>query len=110
HPGRRLRLQPGSALESNLVVEVVRRSLRLAESRATASHLSELLLLSPIAHRWRLGTHRDELLELVSASGIRWGLDPHHRAQLEVPGITQNTWVRGLDRLLAGIAVTPESA
>ncbi|MCC2593107.1 exodeoxyribonuclease V subunit gamma [Tessaracoccus sp. OS52] len=110
HPGRRLRLEAGSVLPPNLVVEVIRRCLRLSESRATASEVTELLLLSPVAHRWRLGAHRQELLELVSSSGIRWGLDQHHRSQLQVPGVSQNTWLRGVDRLLTGLAVAPGSS
>lgn len=110
HPGRGLRLQTGSVVDRNLVVEVVRRCLRLAESRATATDLVELMLLSPVAHRWRLGPHRrEDLVGLVSEAGIRWGLDQHHRTRLGVPGISQNTWVRGVDRLLAGIALAPGS-
>lgn len=109
HPGRGLRLQAGSALDANLVVDVVRRCLRISESRATASDLVELMLLSPVAYRWRIHARRDDLVGLVSESGIRWGLDQHHRTQIGVPGISQNTWVRGVDRLLAGFALAPDS-
>lgn len=111
HPGRGLRLQTGSVADANLVVEVVSRCLRISESRATASDVVELMLLSPVAHRWRLGpSRRDDLVALVADAGIRWGLDQHHRSQIGVPGISQNTWVRGVDRLLAGIALAPGSA
>lgn len=109
HPGRGLRLQAGSVAEANQVVEVVRRCLRISESRATASDLVELMLLAPVAHRWRLNARRDDLVRLVAESGIRWGLDQHHRTQIGVPGISQNTWVRGVDRLLAGVALAPAS-
>lgn len=109
HPGRGLRLQAGSVSETNQVVDVVRRCLRISESRATASDLVELMLLAPVAHRWRLTPRREDLVRLVSESGIRWGLDQHHRSQVGVPGISQNTWVRGVDRLLAGIALAPAS-
>lgn len=106
HPGRTLRVQPTAALPPNPVFACVVALLRLGESRATATELTELLLLEPIAHRWHLDD-RERLVEIVSAGGIRWGLDSAHRARFDLPGLTQNTWLRGLDRLLIGLAVAP---
>ena len=109
HPGRRLRLQaPPEVRAPNPVLRTLAEATGLRDSRVTASSLLDLLDLAPISYRWRL-PERDELARLVDAAGIRWGLDARHRAEQGLPGIAQNTWARGLDRLLAGLALTPGS-
>lgn len=109
HPGRTLRVQIGAGTQRNLVVHLIQELLQLADSRATASFLTELVLLRPVAHRWRLESRRDDVTELVASAEVRWGLDERHRALLGLGGVTQNTWLRGLDRLLAGLAMSPDS-
>lgn len=110
HPGRTLRVQVGNGTEANLIVHLVHQLLSLADERATASVITELVLLRPIAHRWALENRRDQVTELVAAAEVRWGLDERHRSLLGLAGVTQNTWLRGLDRLLAGLAMGPGSA
>ena len=109
HPGRRLRLQaPPEVRPPNPVLHVLAEATGLRNSRATASSLLDLLTLTPISYRWRL-PERDDLARLIDSAGIRWGLDGQHRADQGLPGVAQNTWARGLDRLLAGLALAPES-
>ena len=109
HPGRRLRLQaPPEVRTPNPVLRALAEATRLRDSRATASSLLNLLDLAPVSYRWQL-PERDELARLIDAAGIRWGLDAQHRADQGLPGIAQNTWARGLDRLLAGLALEPGS-
>ena len=109
HPGRRLRLQaPPEVRIPNPVLRTLAEATGLRDSRATASSLLDLLSLTPISYRWRL-PERDELARLIDAAGIRWGLDARHRADQGLPGIVQNTWARGLDRLLAGLTLAPGS-
>ena len=109
HPGRRLRLQaPPEVRIPNPVLRTLAEATGLRDSRATASSLLDLLDLAPISYRWRL-PERDELARLIDAAGIRWGLDAQHRADQGLPGIAQNTWARGLDRLLAGLTLAPGS-
>lgn len=106
HPGRTLRVQAVGLTPPNPLVMLLRDLVRLGGSRATASGLVELLLRPAIAHRWRL-TDRAAVVELVSGAGVRWGMDAGHRAQFGLDDVSQNTWVRGLDRLLVGLAVAP---
>ena len=106
HPGRQLRVQQVGGVAPNPLVLLLVDLLRLGSSRATASALVELLLRPAIAHRWRL-TDRHTVVELVSGAGIRWGLDSAQRAQFGVEDVAQNTWLRGLDRLLVGLVVAP---
>lgn len=104
HPGRRLRVQPIGLGQPNPLLHLLVDLLRLDGSRASASGLTELLLRPAIAHRWGL-QDRAEIVELVSGAGVHWGLDAAHREQFGLGDVTQNTWVRGLDRLLVGLAV-----
>ncbi|MDO5677515.1 MAG: exodeoxyribonuclease V subunit gamma [Propionibacteriaceae bacterium] len=104
HPGRTLRLQPVAQQRANPVLQLLVNMLRLGSSRASASQLVDLLVSQPVAHRWRF-TDRRALIELVAGSGIRWGLDQAHRKAFELEGVQQNTWLRGIDRLLIGLAM-----
>lgn len=104
HPARGLRLViPSAALEANVVLRCLARILRLPDSRSTSEELVELLTMAPIARRWRF--EHAKLVELVAGVEVRWGLDEQHRAHLGLPGISQNTWTRGLDRLLLSVAL-----
>ncbi len=109
HPGAQLRFQSAAALGLNPVLDVLAQILLISDTRATASQVIELLLRPPVAHRWRLGDGQD-LRELSAATGIRWGLDAGHRGRFDLAGITQNTWMRGLDRLLIGLAAGHDDA
>ncbi|NHB85917.1 exodeoxyribonuclease V subunit gamma [Tessaracoccus sp. HDW20] len=104
HPGRSLRVQPVAGQAGNPVVSLMATVLRLGELRASASQLVELLLSAPLAHRWRL-SDRQAVIELVGGAGIRWGMDAGHRAEFDLEGLAQNTWLRGLDRLLIGLTL-----
>lgn len=106
HPGRTLRLQHVSAQPANPVITLLSTLLRLGELRASATGLVDLMLSGPIAHRWRL-RDRQQIIELVGGAGVRWGMDATHRAAFNLEGLAQNTWMRGLDRLLIGLAVAP---
>lgn len=109
HPGRELRLQrPPAAREPNPVLQIVAVAARLATARVEASDLLDLLGLLPLRHRWDL-PERPDLAELLTAAGIRWGLDAQHRAAQGLSGVTQNTVARGLDRLLAGLTLPSDS-
>lgn len=106
HPGRGLRVQTVADAQGNPVVPLLSTLLRLGDLRASASQLVDLLLDPAIAHRWRLG-ERQAVIELVGGAGVRWGMDAQHRATFSLEGLAQNTWMRGLDRLLVGLAVSP---
>ena len=104
HPGRQLRVQAVDAQPGNPTLLTLATLIRLGELRASASQIVELLLSDPVAHRWGLND-RQALVELVSGAGIRWGMDAAHREGFQLGSLAQNTWMRGLDRLLVGLAV-----
>ncbi len=85
--------------------------LRLPESRLTASDVLDLLEVSAL--RARFGIAENDLPALrhwIENSGIRWALDAEHRQDFGLPpGIEQNSWAFGLDRLLYAYLSGPEN-
>jgi len=45
----------------------------------------------------------------IQKAEIRWGYDGEFKQKLGVPGVVQNTWRRGMDRLLLGYLMTGEA-
>ena len=111
HPGRTLRLQPQvHRVQANPALDLLEALVALPVTRASAPELTELLLSPALAHRWRLSERGDDVIALVSGAGIRWGLDSAHRAHFGLPGLSQGTWLSGLDSLLTGLTMTRGSA
>jgi exodeoxyribonuclease V gamma subunit len=109
HPGQRLqvRLADRALRQVNPLLDTVSQLLELADSRATASQLLDLLAGAPVRRRFDLDeADLERLRELVVRSGVRWGLDGAHRAPFHLDGFPQNTWSAGLDRLLLGVAMS----
>jgi exodeoxyribonuclease V gamma subunit len=108
-PDLRVRLADRALRQTNPVLGVVSEVLALADQRATASQLLDLAAREPV--RRRFGFDDDDLAriqEWVAASGIRWGFDAPHREPFQLGTVSANTWRRGLDRVLVGVAMTEE--
>lgn len=112
HPGQRLRvrLADRSLRQTNPVLGVAADLLDLADARVTASEVLDLAATAPVRRRFGFS---DEALERirtwVAESGIRWGFDEDHRARAGLPGVIENTWRRGLDRLLLGVTMAEDA-
>ena len=108
HPGHRLaiRLADRALRQVNPVLDVAGRLLELVDARLTASEVLDLLATSPVRRRFGLdGDDLERLRDLVTRSGVRWGLSAAHRRPYRLDGFPQNTWAAGLDRLLLGVAM-----
>ena len=108
-PDLRVRLADRSLRQTNPVLGVVSQLLALADQRATASQLLDLAAREPV--RRRFGFDDDDLSRMqdwIAASGIRWGFDAAHREPFKLGTLTANTWRKGIDRVLAGVAMTEE--
>ena len=95
-----------SVLTLNPLLALATRLLEMAGGRATASEVLDLAALPAV--RRRFGLDDDALARVerwVQDSGVRWGLDPAHRAEYGLGGVAQNTWRAGLDRVLLGVAM-----
>jgi exodeoxyribonuclease V gamma subunit len=95
----------GSSLESHVISSFL-ALLHLAGGRLGAGAVWELIETPAIRRRFEL-EERDlvRIQEWLKQAGVRWGRDASHRASLELPALSENTWREGLDRLLLGYAL-----
>ena len=108
HPAHRLRvrLADRSLLQTNPLLGVASQLLALAGGRVTSSEVLNLAQSAPV--RARFGFSDDDLEGItrwVRQSNIRWGFDQEHRMPFGVDFV-HNTWRFGLDRVLAGVAMS----
>jgi exodeoxyribonuclease V gamma subunit len=112
HPGQQLqvRLADRSLVQTNPLLGVVGRLLDLAGGRIEASAVLDLAAGAPV--RRRFGFSDDDLETMsrwVRSAGVRWAFDAEHREPFGLREYPQNTWRFGLDRLLAGVAVSADA-
>lgn len=99
------RIVDGTAGSALPVVDALLAVLDAASSRMTAPEVVDLLHREPIRTRFGLSESDVETIRgWVMESGIRWGIDEAHRAEVGQPAMRLNTWRFGLDRLLLGYA------
>lgn len=109
HPGKALRVADVAVQGAgNHALDALLAALELVDGRATATQVVDVLTLPGFAHRWGFREQREDLVELVSAARIRWGLDPGHRARYGLGAVPLNTWSAGVDALFTGIAMGGE--
>ena len=111
HPGHRLqvRLADRSLTQTNPLMSVVGSLLDLADGRVEASQVLDLMATEPV--RRRFGFSEDDLETIgrwVEMAGVRWAFDADHRAPFGLHQVN-NTWRLGLDRILAGVAVSADA-
>ena len=111
HPAHqlRVRLADRSLVQTNPLLGVASQLLALASGRATSSEVLNLAQAAPV--RARFGFTDDNLEDItrwVRQTNIRWGFDREHRKPYGVDFI-QNTWRFGIDRVLAGVAMSDDS-
>ena len=112
HPGQRLqvRLADRALTQTNPLLSVAGRLLDLAGGRAEASEVLDLLHAEPVRHRFRFtDADLETIVGWVGRAGVRWAYDAAHRAPYSLEGYVQNTWRSGLDRVLAGVAVSDDA-
>jgi exodeoxyribonuclease V gamma subunit len=112
HPGHqlRVRLADRSLTQTNPLLAVVGQLLELAGGRAEASRVLDLLAAAPVRRRFGFSdSDLETITTWVEEAGIRWAFDADHREPFGLQGYLQNTWRFGLDRVLAGVAVSDDA-
>jgi len=102
---------PFSIADRNLVgesplIKSFMAIIDLAGSRFEVSKVADILE-SPFAYR-KFGLVAGDIeliLRWLKQTRIRWGIDKQQRQKLGLPGLQENTWRAGLDRLLLGYAM-----
>ncbi|QLL08278.1 exodeoxyribonuclease V subunit gamma [Mycobacterium vicinigordonae] len=111
HPAHRLRvrLADRALLQTNPLLGVASQLLELANGRVRASEVLNFAQSAPVRARFGFG---DDDLEAITRwvrqANIRWGFDREHRAPFGVDFV-HNTWRFGIDRVLAGVAMSEAS-
>lgn len=111
HPAHRLRvrLADRSPTQTNPLLGLAAQLLGLAGGRVTASEVLNFAEAAPV--RARFGFTDDDLEAItrwVRQANIRWGFDQEHRRPYHVDFV-HNTWRFGIDRVLAGVAMSDDS-
>ena len=105
-----MRLADRALTQTNPLLAVLGTLLDLAGGRAEASAVLDLVAADPV--RRRFGFADDDLETItgwVEQAGVRWAYDEQHRAPYGLDGYVQNTWRFGLDRVLAGVAMSDDA-
>ena len=111
HPAHRLRvkLADRSLIQTNPLLGLASQLLALADGRVTASEVLNIAETAPV--RARFGFTDDDLESVtrwVRQANIRWGFDQEHRRPYHVDFV-HNTWRFGIDRILAGVAMSDDA-
>ncbi|MCC2604550.1 exodeoxyribonuclease V subunit gamma [Planctobacterium marinum] len=94
-----------SQAQEDSLVESFLRLMSLENARMTLSEVFELFKVPEIAARY--GIEQDDIQALhrwCYQAGVRWGWSGLEKQHWDLPEEQQNTWVFGLQRLLAGYA------
>ncbi|AMO60001.1 DNA helicase/exodeoxyribonuclease V, gamma subunit [Mycolicibacterium phlei] len=111
HPAHqlRVRLADRALVQTNPLLNVAAQLLTLAGGRATASEVLNLAQAPPVRARFDFSDDDlEDITRWVRQAGIRWGFDKDHRKPYGVDFV-QNTWRFGIDRVLAGVAMSDDS-
>lgn len=92
--------------KESLIIGTFMSFLGLKGSRMGAAQVMGLLVIPLIREHFDLSESEIETIHRwVKDTHIRWGIDRAHRRQMGLPGLRDNTWRSGIDRLLLGYAM-----
>jgi len=93
--------------KASQIVDAFLNLLGLASTRLEASSVLRILETDAVRQRFGLAeSDLDYIRVWVRKTNIRWGQDATQRESLGLPGLPENTWQQGMERLLAGYAMT----
>ena len=88
------------------VVDAFLNLLNLPATRLEASSVLRILENGSVREKFGLAeSDLDTIRAWVRQTNIRWGRDAKQRESLGLPGLAENTWQQGMDRLFAGYAM-----
>lgn len=99
-----------SLRSSSRIAAAFRELLEMAGGRFESRQVEALLEIPAIRRKFNIAEDDlGKLRSLLDAAAIRWGVDAEdHRARCGIP-FPEYAWRQGLDRLLLGVALMPDS-
>jgi uncharacterized repeat protein (TIGR01451 family) len=98
-----------SPTQTNPLLGVLAKLLDLADGRAEASRVLDLLASDPVRRRFGFSEdHLETITRWVTRAGIRWAWDQNGRDRYGLAAFQQNTWRFGVDRVLSGVALSDD--
>jgi exodeoxyribonuclease V gamma subunit len=95
---------------SNRYASAFLELLEIPGSRYPINQLLALLEFPAIARRFGLDEIAlEQLTRWLEAANVRWGRDDASKSAIGLPAEPRNTWQAGLERLLLGFAMPPQS-
>jgi exodeoxyribonuclease V gamma subunit len=95
-----------SANEDIPLIRIFLQLFKLAESRFTHSEVLAYLDVTEVRNKFSLQDDEVVLIkQWLEAGAIRWGKSAQHKANLNLPAISQNTWEQTQQRLFMGYAM-----
>lgn len=111
HPAHRLRvrLADRALVQTNPLLAVASQLLAMAGGRITASEVLDFAQSAPVRARFAFSDDDlEDITDWVRQTNVRWGFDQPHRTPYGVDFV-HNTWRFGIDRVLAGVAMSDDS-
>jgi exodeoxyribonuclease V gamma subunit len=109
-PALGLHVQGRSPRATNPVADIVIRLLSLADERASASRVLDLVERGPVAEAFGLTPADAPVIRgWMHEAGVRWGIDATDPQRDGLGLHDEGTWRRGLTRVLLGVAMHDES-
>ena len=88
------------------VIDAFFNLLSLPATRLEATSVLRLLEADTVREKFGVSeSDLDTIRVWVRKTNIRWGQDAKQRESLGLPGLSENTWQQGMDRLLLGYAM-----
>ena len=95
-----------SIKKQSRIIETFLLILDLKESRLEVSSILALLESPAVKAMFDLTDSDMERIELwIKKTNIRWGYDASTKEKMGIPGIDENTWKAGIERLILGYAM-----
>ncbi len=94
---------------SSQLVDAFLNLLSLPATRLEATSVLRILETAAVREKFGLAEADLDVIRVwVRNTNIRWGQDARQRESLGLPGLAENTWQQGLERLFAGYAMAGE--
>ena len=89
--------------KTSRVVDTMMKILSLNEGRFTSAEVMGILQCPEVLRKFELtGDDFDSIGLWVRETGIFWGIDSGYKEERDLPGIHENTWSFGLERMFLG--------